>query len=151
MDARHPEHIEPGGSCAGPAGAAEKADELELFDPVEIVLVLIIVPEEGLLVVDVEVHVRVIVGPQRAARLVGALEALHELVPFVLVDGDFVGDKYPLIRVELVHLKELMIDLGGVVDDDHDLGLRVEIAPGTQGELIEGEAAGVGHGAFIPD
>ena len=43
MDAHHPEHFERGGSCAGPAGAAEKAGELELFDPVEIVLVLILI------------------------------------------------------------------------------------------------------------
>ena len=37
--------------------------------------------------------------------------------------------------------------VGRVVDDDQDLGLRVEVRPRTVEELLELEAARVGHGA----
>ena len=50
-----------------------------------------------------------------------------------------------------VALEDLVVDLGRVVDDDHDLGLRVEVGARADRQLVELEAARVAHGAFIPD
>ena len=47
----------------------------------------------------------------------------------------------------VVVLEELGIDLGGVVDDDEDLGLRVEVGPRAVEDVVELEASWRGHGA----
>jgi hypothetical protein len=46
-----------------------------------------------------------------------------------------------------VVLEELGVDLGGVVDDDQDLGLRVEVGPGAIEDVVQLEASWRGHGA----
>ena len=47
--------------------------------------------------------------------------------------------------------EDLVVDLGRVVDDDHDLGLGVEVGARAERQLVELEAARVGHRAFIPN
>ena len=69
----------------------------------------------------------------------------------MLVDRRVLGDQHPVGAVEIVHVEDLVVDLGRVVDDDQDLGLGVEIGARADRELIELEAASVAHGAFIPD
>ena len=80
---------------------------------------------------------------QLGARLVGELEALDELVALVFVERRLLGDQHPLGGVELVHLEDLVVDLGRVVDDDHDLGLGVEVRARAEDQLVELEAARV--------
>jgi hypothetical protein len=77
--------------------------------------------------------------------VVAHLEALDELVADALVDGQLVADEHPALAV--VVLEELGIDLGGVVDDDQDLGVRVEVGPGAVEDVVELEASWRGHAA----
>ena len=75
------------------------------------------------------------------------LEGLQELVPPVLVDGHLVGDQHPVGALELLHVEDLGVQLGGVVDDDEHLRLRIEVGARAVDELLELEAAGISHGA----
>ena len=82
-----------------------------------------------------------------AARgVVARLEVVHELVAAVLVDGRLVGHEDPLALVVVGSLEDLGADVGGVVDDDEDLGLRVHVGAGADDEVVEFESAqGAGH------
>ena len=82
-----------------------------------------------------------------AARgVVARLEVVHELVATVLVDGRLVGHEDPLALVVVGSLEDLGADVGGVVDDDEDLGLRVHVGAGADDEVVQFEAAqGAGH------
>ena len=77
--------------------------------------------------------------------MVADLEALDELVAHALVDGQLVAEKDPALAV--VVLEELGVDLRGVVDDDQDLGLRVEVGPGAIEDVVQLEASWRGQGA----
>jgi hypothetical protein len=70
------------------------------------------------------------------------VEALQELVAPVLVDGDLVGDHDP---VPAVAREELGVDVGAVVDHDHDLRVGVHVGSRAGDELVELDAADVGH------
>ena len=63
----------------------------------------------------------------------------------MFVNRNVVGDEDPLGLLVVVGVEDLGVQGGGVVDDDQNLGLRVEIGPRTDGELVELEAAWVGH------
>ena len=75
-----------------------------------------------------------------SAGVVADLEALEQLVAAVLVDRRLVGDQHPVGALVLLHVEDLGVELGRVVDDDEDLGLRVEVGPRTVDELVELEA-----------
>ncbi len=55
------------------------------------------------------------------------------------------------VAVEVVRLEDLVVDLGRVVDDDHDLGLRVEVGPRAEHQLVEGKRRAFFMAPFIPD
>ena len=64
----------------------------------------------------------------------------------MLVDGSLVGHEDPLALVVVGSLEDLGADVGGVVDDDEDLGLRVHVGAGADDEVVQVEAAqGAGH------
>ena len=123
-----------------PLGAALAYSESRLeVDAFELVLVVFV------LVVQVVFRQRLAAGPVRE------LKTLHELVALVFVERGVVGDQHPLLAVELVGFEDLVIDLRRVVDDDHDLRLRVEVGARPERDLVQLESASVGHCAFIPD
>ena len=74
------------------------------------------------------------------------LKALEQLVAVVLVDRQVVGHEHPF-RVAVVTREQLGLDGRGVVDHEHDLGLRIEVRPGAVEELVDVEAAGGWHPA----
>ena len=86
-----------------------------------------------------------------ASRFVGRhrpdLQALEQLVALRVVERDLVADEDPVAVVDVVG--ELRARVGGVVDDDQDLGLGVEVRPRASGELIQVEAAKTGHTANL--
>jgi hypothetical protein len=65
------------------------------------------------------------------------LEALEHLVAPVLVDRDLVGDANPLGALVVLEVEDLLVERGRVVDDDQDLGLRVEVGPGLVEQLLD--------------
>ena len=80
------------------------------------------------------------------------VELLERLLEHRLVDRDLVGDPHPLGALEALVLEYVLIDRRRVVDDDHDLRLRVHVGPRLDGELVElVDVADVCHSAvFIP-
>ena len=77
------------------------------------------------------------------------LEGLHELVSGLLVDRRLVGDEHPVGALEVLHVEDLGVEVGRVVDDDQHLGLRVEVRAGTDDDVLEVELSGVGHGLSL--
>ena len=73
------------------------------------------------------------------------LEGLDQLVARMLVDRRLVGDEHPVRALVVLHVEDLGVDVRRVVDDDHDLGLGVEVRPRSVDEVLELEAARVGH------
>src|SRR4051794_21309221 len=71
------------------------------------------------------------------ARVVAGLEALEGAVAPVLIDRDLVGDPHPLGALVGLHVEDLLVERGRVVDDDQDLGLRVEVGPGLHQQLLD--------------
>jgi len=70
-------------------------------------------------------------GPLRIpARVVVDLEALQQAVARVLVDRYLIGDADPVGPLELLHVEDLGVHFGRVVDDDQHLGLRIEVGAG---------------------
>jgi GTP:adenosylcobinamide-phosphate guanylyltransferase len=67
----------------------------------------------------------------------GGLKALERGVEGVLVDRDVVGDADPVDPLVLLHVEDLLVDRGRVVDDHDDLGLGVEVGAGPDDELIQ--------------
>ena len=98
-------------------------------------------------VVDVLVVVEVLAhGPHAAVTaVVGGLEGLEQLVAPGLVHGHLVGDQHPVGALELLEVEDLAVDRGRVVHDHDDLGLRIQVAAGAQQQVVELEAAVVGH------
>src|SRR5580700_2112513 len=81
-----------------------------------------------------------------APRVISHLEALDQLVAAVLVDRGLVGEEHPFVALEVLHVEDLMVEIGGVVDDQQHLGLGVEVGPRTDRQLVELERAVVsGH------
>ena len=75
------------------------------------------------------------------------LEGLEQLVAAMLVHGQLVGDLHPVGALELLHVEDLGVELGRVVDDDQHLGLGIEVGPRPIAQFLELEAAWIGHGA----
>ena len=73
------------------------------------------------------------------------LEGLQQLVAVLLVDRRLVGDHHPLGSLELLHVEDLRVEVGGVVDDDHHLGLGIEVHPRGVDDLLD--RVGAGHTA----
>src|SRR4051812_18350829 len=71
------------------------------------------------------------------AAAVAGLELLEELVALGLVDRQVVVDEHPVGALELLEVEDLGVQRGGVVDDDHHLGLGVEVGPRPDDELVE--------------
>ena len=46
----------------------------------------------------------------------------------------------------VLHVEDLGVDVDGVVDDHHHVGLRVEVRPGAVDELVELERSRISHG-----
>ena len=65
------------------------------------------------------------------------LEALEQPVAPVLVDRHLVGDPHPLGSLVGLHVEDLLVERGGVVDHDQDLGLGIEIRPRLQQQLLD--------------
>ena len=79
--------------------------------------------------------------------MVAHLKGLEQLVAAVLVDRDVVGDQDPVRAFVLLHVEDLGIELGRVIDDDQHLGLRVEVGPRPVDQLVELEFARICHRA----
>ena len=75
--------------------------------------------------------------PSRRARVVVGLEGLEDAVAAVFVDRRLVGEADPLGALVGLHVEDLLVDRGGVVDDDHDLGLRVEVGARLDQQLLD--------------
>ena len=84
---------------------------------------------------------------------VRTLGSLEQLVAAMLVHGNLVGDLHPIGPLELLHVEDLGVELGRVVDDDEDLGLGVEVRAGTVDQIVQLNAAWVSHSArrLAPD
>ena len=70
------------------------------------------------------------------------LEGDQQLVAALLVDDDLIRDLNPVRALEVLHVEDLAVQLGRVVDDDQDLGLRIEVDPWAGDDLLEGVALG---------
>ena len=86
-----------------------------------------------------------------AGWVVGHLEALDQLVAAVLVDRRLLGDQHPSSLSNSAPCRRSRGRPRASRRRRSDLGLRVEVGPRTDAQLVELEAARVGHGAFIPD
>ena len=64
----------------------------------------------------------------------------------MLVEWHLVRDRHPLGAFELLHVEDLAVQLGRVVDDDQHLGLGIEVHAGAGDDLVEGLS--VGHRGF---
>src|ERR1700754_2733191 len=75
----------------------------------------------------------------RAGRpgVVARLEGLEHAVAPVFVDRHLVGEADPLGALVGLHVEDLLVDRGGVVDDHDDLGLRVEVGAGLDQQLLD--------------
>ena len=124
---RLPEHARRG--RAGCAPRALFAFELEVVDGVEVlVLVLVVLVVELVLVEVVLVVVERFVVAELAAGLAGELEALDQVVAPVLVDAAPPRRSAPSRTASKSAASKISWSTSGrVVDDDHDLGLRVEV------------------------
>src|ERR1700733_16115430 len=65
------------------------------------------------------------------------LEGLEDTIAAVLVDRDLVGDPHPVGSLIGLHVEDLLVDRGGIVDHDDDLGLRVEVGAGLDQQLLD--------------
>src|SRR5215207_6509130 len=81
----------------------------------------------------------VVLGVALAGTHRADLEPLEQLVAGRVVE------RHPVAVVDVVG--QLRAGVRGVVDDDQDLRLGVEVGPGTGGELFEVEAAKTSHAA----
>ena len=68
-----------------------------------------------------------------------------------LVDRDLVGDQDPVRALEVLHVEDLRVDVGRVVDDDQHLGLRVEVRPRAVDDVVEVELSRIGHSPSYQD
>ena len=71
------------------------------------------------------------------AGMVMGLEGLEDAVAPVLVDRRLLGDPHPVSALVGLHVEDLLVDRGRVVDDDDDLGLGVEIGAGLDQQLLD--------------
>ncbi len=89
------------------------------------------------------------------ARVVVGLEALEELVPPLVVDRDLVRYPHPVGPLVGLHVEDLLVDRGRVVDHHQDLGLGVEVGPRLHDQLLELDHAilgvTVGAGVHVRD
>ncbi len=69
--------------------------------------------------------------------MVVGLEALQRLVAAVFVDRHLVGDPHPVGALVGLHVEDLLVERGRVVDDDDHLGLRVEVGAGLHEQLLD--------------
>src|SRR6476660_8299884 len=82
-------------------------------------------------------------GGDRAGRaaVIVRLKLLQRLGEAVLVHGQVVGDPHPVRPLVRLHVEDLLIDRGRVVDDHHDLRLRVEVGAGANQHLVDLDCA----------
>src|SRR5439155_20080667 len=71
------------------------------------------------------------------AAAVRGLERLEQLVALGLVEREVVGDEDPVGPLELLEVEDLGVERRRVVDNDHHLGLRVEIRARADDQLVE--------------
>src|ERR687894_273193 len=83
-------------------------------------------------------------APARLTSVAG-LEGLEQLVARRLVNGHVVAHEHPVGPLEVLHIEDLRVDRLRVVDDHHDLGLRIEVGARSVDQLLELIAASVGH------
>ena len=83
--------------------------------------------------------------------MVVGLEGLEQLVAAVLVDRHVVGDAHPVGPLVVLHVEDLLVERGRVVDDHDDLGLGVEVGARLHQQLLDLVEIVLGGACHQPD
>src|ERR671919_3019087 len=77
------------------------------------------------------------------AGVVVGLERLQDLVAALLVNRDLVADPHPLGSLVGLHVEHALVERRRVVDDQDDLGLRIEVGARANDQVVH-----LNHGLF---
>ena len=65
------------------------------------------------------------------------LEALEQLVALLFVDRSLFGDPHPFGTLERLHVENFLINRSRVVNDQDDLGLRIEVGARLNHQVLQ--------------